>query len=194
MNRKSVNKPAVPELISLKAELARVESNQRRRTNLRRTAYILIVVIAAVLVASSRLPILQIYGSSMTPTLNERDIVLAVKGGRLHQGDLAAFYVGNKILVKRCIATEGQWVDIDSNGNVYVDGELLPEEYVAEKSFGECNITLPYQVPENRWFCLGDHRATSIDSRHSTVGCISENQLIGRVVFRLLPLNKLGGL
>lgn len=188
------DKPAIPELSSLKAELERVEYRSRFRAVLRSTTYILIVVAAvAVLVATVWLPILQIYGSSMSPTLSEKDIVVATKSSKLHQGDLVAFYIGNKILVKRCIAGPGQWVNIDKDGTVYVDGQPLEEPYIAEKSFGECNITLPYQVPENRWFCLGDHRATSVDSRHSSVGCVGEEQVVGKIIFRLWPLHNLGG-
>lgn len=110
------------------------------------------------------------------------------------RGDLIAFYVGNKILVKRTIAGPGQWVDIDDDGNVYVDGELLEEPYLTEKALGDCNIELPYQVPENRYFCMGDHRSTSVDSRNSNVGCVSEEQIVGKIVFRIWPLDEFGAL
>lgn len=195
MNEKTENKTLpVPELDSLKAELARVEYRSHYRSVLRSTTYILIVVAAvAVLIATVWLPILQIYGTSMTPTLKEKDVVVALKSADFEQGDLVAFYIGNKILVKRCIAGPGQWVNIDQDGNVYVDGVMLTEPYIAEKSFGECNITLPYQVPENRWFCLGDHRVSSIDSRHNTVGCIADEQIVGKILFRVWPLKDFGG-
>ena len=162
------------------------------RSVLKSTIFMLVVVAAiAVLVATTWLPVLQIYGSSMTPTLNEGEVVVSVKGSSFEQGDLIAFYYGNKILVKRCIATPGQWVDIDEDGNVYVDGNRLNEPYVKEKAFGDCDIKLPYQVPEDRYFCMGDHRETSVDSRNSSVGCISKEQIIGRIFFRIWPLNDL---
>ena len=154
----------------------------------------MVVAAVAVLVATIWMPVLQIYGSSMTPTLKEGDIVLSVKGSGFEPGDLVAFYLGNKILVKRCIAGPGQWVDIDENGNVSVDGRLLEEPYLTEKALGECDIALPYQVPENRYFCVGDHRSTSVDSRSTAVGCISDEQIVGRIVFRVWPLPDFGAL
>lgn len=146
------------------------------------------------LVATIWMPVLQIYGSSMTPTLDEGEIVVSIKGSDFEPGNLVAFYIGNKILVKRCIAGPGQWVDIDEDGNVYVDGEFLEEPYLAEKALGDCNIDLPYQVPDNRYFCMGDHRSTSVDSRASEIGCIAEEQIVGKIVFRVWPLARFGAL
>ena len=194
MSRESVS-PQLPELNELKAELQREHYKLRYRSVLRSTIYTLIVVAAvAVLVATIWMPVLQIYGSSMTPTLGEGNIVVSVKGSDFEQGDLVAFYLGNKILVKRCIAGPGQWVDIDEDGTVYVDGKALDEPYLTEKSLGDCNIELPYQVPDNRYFCMGDHRSTSVDSRNTAVGCVAEEQIVGRIVFRVWPLPDFGTL
>lgn len=187
-----MKKVEIPDVELLKKELERVQYKSKYRSVLRSTIYMLIVVAAiAVLIATTWLPVLQIYGSSMTPTLTEGNIVVSIKGSSFEQGDLIAFYYGNKILVKRCIASPGQWVDIDEDGNVYVDGKRLKESYVKEKAFGDCDIKLPYQVPEDRYFCMGDHRETSVDSRNSSVGCIAEEQIIGRIFFRIWPLNDL---
>lgn len=184
-----------PSVEQLAAELKRVKYRSRYRAVLRSTLYMLIVVAAvAVLVATIWMPVLQIYGASMTPTLNEGDIVVSVKGSDFEPGDLVAFYLGNKILVKRCIAGPGQWVDIDESGNVYVDGKLLEEPYLTEKSLGGSNIELPYQVPDNRYFCMGDRRSTSVDSRHKEVGCVSEEQIVGKIVFRVFPFGGFGKL
>lgn len=185
----------LPTTEQLENEIGRLRYRSRYRSALRSTVYSLVVVAAvAVLVATVWMPVLQIYGTSMSPTLQEGDIVLSIKGSDFQAGDLIAFYMGNKVLVKRCIAGPGQWVNIDADGNVFVDGQLLEEPYLEEKALGDCGIELPYQVPENRWFCLGDHRATSVDSRHTEVGCVSEEQIVGKIVFRVWPFSEFGGL
>ena len=129
----------------------------------------------------------------MTPTLDEGDIVLSLKGSEFKTGDVVAFYYNNKILVKRVIAQAGEWVDIDNKGNVFVNGEQLDEPYVSEKSIGDdCDIIFPYQVPEARIFVMGDHRDVSLDSRNSAIGCIAEEVVVGRIVFKVWPLTRLG--
>lgn len=190
------NAPAeLPSLEQLTAELERVQYKRRYKRVLRSTVFTLVVVAAAaVLVATIWLPVLQIYGASMTPTLEEGDVVISIKGADFAPGDLVAFYMGNKILVKRCIAGPGQWVNLDAEGNVFVDGKLLDEPYLTEKALGECDLEFPYQVPENRYFCLGDHRSTSVDSRSSAVGCVSDEQIVGKIVFRVWPLPDFGTL
>lgn len=193
MKPKFAQSRKLPTMEQLSAELKREKYKSRYAKVLRSTVYMLIVVAAvAVLVATIWMPVLEIYGASMAPTLNEGDIVVTLKGSDIGQGDLVAFYIGNKILVKRCIAGPGQWVDIDAEGNVFVDGKKLEEPYLKEKSFGDCDLELPFQVPENRYFCMGDHRATSVDSRHTAVGCISEEQIVGKIIFRVWPLSDFG--
>ena len=195
MKNKANSPRELPTMEQLTAELDREKYKKRYKRVLRSTIYTLVVVAAvAVLVATIWMPVLQIYGASMAPTLNEGDIVVSMKGSDFEPGDMVAFYLGNKILVKRCIALPGQWVDIDADGNVYVDGELLDEPYLTEKALGECDIKLPYQVPENRYFCMGDHRSTSVDSRSATVGCVSDEQIVGKIVFRVWPLPDFGTL
>jgi len=167
------------------------QENYRRRflRTLGSTVSILIVVAAAaVLLATLYLPIFRIYGSSMSPTLEEGDYVLAVKTEHLRQGDLIAFYYNNKLLVKRVIATGGEWVDIDREGNVFVNDVPLEEPYLQEKSFDNCDITLPYQVPEGRVFVMGDHRSVSLDSRMEEIGCISGKQIAGKLERVIWPL------
>ena len=193
MKKKAHYPCELPTIDQLTAELDRAKYKRRYNRVLRSTIYTLIVVAAvAVLIATIWMPVLQIYGASMTPTLEEGDIVISVKGSDFEPGDLVAFYMGNKILVKRCIAGPGQWVDIDAEGNVYVDGEPLDEPYLTEKALGDCDIELPYQVPDNRFFCMGDHRATSVDSRSTTVGCVSDEQIVGKIVFRVWPMSEFG--
>ncbi|MCD8121455.1 MAG: signal peptidase I [Clostridiales bacterium] len=192
MGRRAVS-GELPSTDQLRTELHRERYRKRYRQVLRSTIFMLIVVAAAaVLVAVLFMPVLQIYGSSMVPTLSEGDIVISVKGTDFEKGDIVSFYSGNKILVKRYIAGPGQWVDIDEDGNVSVDGELLDEPYLVEKALGDCNIRLPYQVPDERIFCMGDHRSTSVDSRNTSIGSIADEDIVGKIVFRIWPLDRFG--
>ena len=183
----------IPSVEALEAELGRTRHRENYRRVLRSTFFSLVVVAAiAVLVATLWMPVLQIYGSSMTPTFEEGQFVVSVKSTHFETGDLLAFYLGNKLLVKRCIAGPGDWVDIDEAGNVTVNDTPLDEPYLTEKALGDCDIELPYQVPDERWFLMGDHRATSVDSRNSTVGCAAKEQIVGRIIFRVWPLSEFG--
>lgn len=160
---------------------------------MRSTVYTLITVAAvSVLVAVLLLPVLQIYGGSMTPTLSDGNIVLSLKGSDFKSGDIIAFYYNNKILVKRVIATAGEWVDITEDGTVYVNNIAIEEPYISEKSLGECDLEFPYQVPESRLFVLGDHRNVSVDSRSTVVGCVAEEQIVGKIIFKLWPVSEIG--
>ena len=189
-NKKIVCPPTTEQLES---ELKRVRYKSRYRSVLRSTIYSLITVAAiAVLVATLWLPVLQVYGNSMTPTLQNGEIIFTVKMSEFEQGDIISFYYNNKILIKRVIARSGEWVNMDADGNVYVNETLLDEPYLDEKAFGDCNIELPYQVPEGRVFVMGDHRSTSVDSRNSAVGCVAQEQIVGKILFRVWPLEKFG--
>ena len=162
-------------------------------STLRNTIYTLITVAAvAVLVAVLLLPVMRIYGTSMSPTLEEGNYVLSVKGSSFETGDVIAFYYNNKILVKRVIAQAGEWVDIAEDGTVYVNNVKIDEPYVTELAFGECDIQLPYQVPESRIFVMGDHRDVSIDSRSTTIGCVAEEQIVAKIIFRIWPYQDAG--
>ena len=192
MIMKEKKTPLIPNVAELESELKREKYKNRYWTVFRSTIYILITVAAvAVLVATLWLPVLQIYGSSMTPTLEEGDIVVSIKSKTYETGDIVAFYYNNKILIKRVIAGSGDWVDLDEDGTVYVNGEKLDEPYVKDKAFGECDLELPYQVPESRIFVMGDHRSVSVDSRSKAVGCVAEEQIVGKLVCRIWPLTGL---
>ena len=182
----------VPSIELLEAELKRERYSNNYGRTLRSTVFSLLVVAAvAVIVAMLLMPVLQISGTSMTETLDDGDIVIALSRAEYGTGDVIAFYYNNSILIKRVIANAGDWVDIDDDGNVYVNGDLLEEPYVSEKAKGDCNITLPYQVPEGKCFVMGDHRATSIDSRNTAVGCVEDEVVVGRLLLRVWPLTGL---
>lgn len=187
--------PSPPMVEQLEEELKRTAYQKRFRRMVRSTVSTLIVVAAAaVLISNLVLPILRIYGTSMMPALTDGDIVAAVRSGSYERGDVIAFYYNNKILVKRVVGLPGEWVDIDADGNVSINGEPLDEPYLEEKAPGECDIELPYQVSDGRYFVMGDHRSVSSDSRSSEVGCVPEEQIIGKLIFRLWPLNEFGAI
>ena len=185
--------PEMPSTQQLEAELNRVKYRSRYRSVFRSTVYTLITVAAvSILVATLWLPVLQIYGSSMTPTLQDGEIIFSVKTSEFEPGEIVAFYYNNKILVKRVICGPGDWIDIDEDGTVYVNEVRLEEPYLTEKALGDCNIDLPFQVPDGKVFVMGDHRSTSVDSRNTAVGCVAQEQIVGKIIFRIWPLNRLG--
>ncbi|MDD6371123.1 MAG: signal peptidase I [Eubacteriales bacterium] len=190
MSRRSTD---LPTLEQIRRERSRLQYRSRYGRALRSTLRALAVAAAlAVLVATLWLPVLRIYGSSMWPTLMEGQIVLCVKTRSFAPGDVTAFYHGNKLLIKRYVAGPSDWVDIDDSGNVTVNSEPLEEPYLAEKAFGQTNISLPYQVPEGRYFVMGDNRDASVDSRNTAVGPIAMDQVVGKVFFRIWPLREFG--
>ena len=183
----------IPTTEQWETELNRVRYKRRYRSVLRSTVYTLITVAAvSVLVATLWLPVLQIFGNSMTPTLQNGEIVFSVKMEDMKPGDIVAFYYNNKILVKRVICGPGDWFNMDPDGTVYVNDEKIPEPYITEPAYGDTNIQLPYQVPEGKIFVLGDHRSTSVDSRNTAVGCVSQEQIVGKIVFRIWPFDRFG--
>ena len=191
MKKKKI--PDMPSTQQLEAELNRVKYRSRYRSVFRSTVYTLITVAAvSILVATLWLPVLQIYGSSMTPTLQDGEIIFSVKTSEFEPGEIVAFYYNNKILVKRVICGPGDWIDIDEDGTVYVNEVRLEEPYLTEKALGDCNIDLPFQVPDGKVFVMGDHRSTSVDSRNTAVGCVAQEQIVGKIIFRIWPLNRLG--
>ena len=183
----------VLDMDDLEDEILRTRHRSRYFRALRSTFFSLIVVAAiAVIVAMLVLPVIQITGTSMSNTLQDKEIVVALRGSDYKQGDIIAFYYNNNILIKRVIARSGQWVDIADDGSVYVDDQRLSEPYVTEQALGDCDITLPYQVPDGRIFVMGDHRSTSLDSRSTSLGCISEDMVLGRLLVRVWPIRSIG--
>lgn len=177
----------------LSAAISRIKYRRNYKKILFGTIASLVVVAAvAVLISTLFLPILRVTGTSMTPTLQNDQFVICSKGADFKSGDIIAFYYNNKILLKRVIGSAGDIIDISDDGTVYKNGQMLNEPYINEKSLGTCDIELPYQVPDNRIFVMGDHRLTSVDSRTSTVGCIADEYIIGKVIFRIWPPESMG--
>jgi len=188
-----MNYSQLPSATEVEQELKREQYKRRYRRTMKSTFFALVTAAAAaVLVATLWMPVLQIFGSSMTPTLREGEIVISVKVNEMEPGDIVAFYYGNKVLIKRYIAGPGTWVDIQEDGTVLLNGNVLDEPYLTEKALGICDLELPYQVPEGSYFLMGDQRDTSVDSRHSTVGCISQEQIVGKIVYRVWPMEDFG--
>lgn len=184
-------KREIPTAVQLEAELKRAKYRREYGKLLRNTISSLIVVAAiAVLVSMLFLPVLRVTGTSMTPTLQNDELVVCRKRGTFQSGDIVAFYFNNKILLKRVIGVAGDIIDIDDSGTVYVNGEALEEPYLNEKALGECDIELPYQVPDERVFVMGDHRSTSVDSRSTAVGCVAEEAVVGKVILRVWPVKQ----
>lgn len=182
---------ALPSTESIQEELKRERNRIRYKRILRSTVYALILVAAvAVLIASLILPVLQISGTSMEPTLNNGDIVVLLKTQKLQRGDLCGFSYSNKILIKRVVGLPGDVIVIDADGTVFLNGEPLDEPYISEKGLGECDLEFPYEVPEDTYFLMGDHRATSIDSRSSVIGSVKREQIVGKIFLKVWPLKE----
>lgn len=193
IGRRRGHADVLPTTDQIKNELKRESFKWNLKKTIKDALRVLIVVAAAaVLVATLVCPVLRIYGTSMVPTIEEGDIVVSSRITKIKPGEVLGVYYGNKLLVKRCIANEGQWVDIDPAGNVYVDGEPVDEPYLTEKALGECDISLPYQVPEDSIFVMGDHRLTSLDSRSSNIGSIAEEEVVGKIFLRIWPISRFG--
>ena len=182
----------LPTADQIEAEILREKYNRKYRQVLKSTVSSLVVVAAAaVLIATLIFPVLQISGSSMEPTLNDEEIVVLLKTPNMKKGELCCFSYQNKLLIKRVIGLPGDRINIDENGNVYVNGELIDEPYVIDKALGECDITFPCYVTDNHYFVLGDHRSTSIDSRSSVIGLVSEDYIVGKIFYRIWPFERM---
>ena len=183
---------SLPTKKQVETERKRYRRQKAYNKALRGTVYVLTIVAAvAVLIATLVLPVLQIEGTSMEPTLRSGDIVLLMKTTSFDRGDLCGFTWNNKLLIKRVIGVPGDWIEIDTDGTVYLNGERLDEPYVEHKALGECDLEFPFQVPQEQYFVIGDMRESSIDSRNTVIGCIPKDQIVGKVFFRIWPFSSL---
>lgn len=193
MDDKQEKTVVVPSLKEIQTERKRIRRGSYYWQALRGTISVLVVVASvAVLITTLFLPILQISGDSMSPTMEHNEIVVLLKTKKFQKGDLIGFYYQGKILLKRVIALPEEEVAIDGDGNVYVNGELLEEPYVRDKGLGDCDLEFPYKVPGTGYFVLGDQRSNSVDSRNSVIGAISQDDIIGKVFIRVWPLSRFG--
>ncbi len=189
---KTKNKTAIPTAKQIEAEILREKYNRKYKQVIKSTVYSLIVVAAiAVLIATLAFPVLQISGSSMEPTLNDEEIVVLIKTTNMKRGQLCCFSYQNKLLIKRVIGLPGDSINVDAEGYVYINGNLLDEPYVIDRALGECDITFPCNVTDNHYFVLGDHRSTSIDSRSTVIGLVSEEYIVGKIFFRVWPFESM---
>ncbi len=195
MKEKQNKQGTLPTRHQLEKELHReVRREQRRKVAASAVSALLTAMAVAVLVFTNLLPVLRVEGASMAPTLQSGEIVVSLRGGTIERGDLLAFYYQNEILLKRVIGLPGEEINLDADGNVYIDGNLLQEPYLIERALGDCDVEFPFRVPENQYFVLGDHRSTSSDSRMAAIGCVAEDRILGTVFFRIWPLDRCGAI
>ena len=192
MMQKKEKEISLPTKKQVETERKRYRRQKAYNKALRGTVYVLTIVAAvAVLISTLILPVLQIEGTSMEPTLSGGDIVLLMKTPNFERGDLCGFTWNNKLLIKRVIGIPGDWIEIDTDGTIYLNGEKLDEPYVQQMAFGECDLEFPFQVPQEQYFVVGDMRESSIDSRNTLIGCIQKDQIVGKVFFRIWPFRRI---
>lgn len=185
----------LPTIEQIEAELKKENTKKEYNKVLRTTIFVLLVVTAAaVIITVLMFPVLEIKGDAMNATLRNGDFIVTGKAAEYSRGDVIAFYYNNTLLVKRIIAVGGDEVDIDEDGNVTVNGQAISEPYVTGKTLGECNVTFPYSVPSDEFFVLGDNRAMSVDSRNTALGTVTQDLIVGKLLFRVWPFGAIGGI
>ncbi|WP_288887300.1 signal peptidase I [uncultured Eubacterium sp.] len=190
-NVKEQDEIILPTALQIEDEISRLKNRRDYIHILFNTIASLIVVAAiAVLISSFLLPVLRVTGTSMTPTLTNGTVVVCKRTTSLKRGDIVAFYYNNKVLLKRVIGLPGDYIEVRTDGTVLVNNEAIDEPYIDSPSYGENDLTYPYQVPEDRYFVMGDHRSTSVDSRSKTIGCVSEEEVLGKVKMAIWPIDK----